>query len=126
MDTSGDTSAVHYSWSQANCPHWNATRQGLRKTEDIWLQVKVIAREEASRTPKTCLHLINNKQGSSIVTERSETMHIFFRGNVNASLPLHQFNDHCRCVLADRCFCRCKIVVTNMVDARNEGYKGFS
>src|SRR5260370_35117493 len=94
MDAHGNTSTLHYSWSQADCPHWNATTQGLRKTEDIWLQVIVIAREEASRAPKTRLHLINNEQGSSIATERSKTMHIFFRADVTTSFPLNQFNDH--------------------------------
>src|SRR5579864_7199907 len=126
MDTLRYASALHHTWSQTNRTHRYTAGQRLCETKDIRLQVIVVACEEASRTPKTRLHLINNQQCSSFAAQRCKTMHILLRSDMHSSFALHQFNDHSCCLLTDCCFSRRKVVVADVAYTRDEWRERFT
>src|SRR5579864_6030808 len=126
MDTLRYASALHHTWSQTNRTHRYTAGQRLCETKDIRLQVIVVACEEASRAPKTRLHLINNQQCSSFTAQRCKSVHIFISSDMHSSFSLYQFNDHRRCLLTDCCFCRRKVVVANMAYTGDERSERFT
>ncbi len=126
MHPACDTPALHNTLAQADRAHRQAARQRLGEAEDIGREVIVFAGEETPRAPETGLHLVDDEQRAAFPAEFRRAANIFLRGDVDAALALHQFEQHGGGALANNCFQRGKVVVARVVDAGQQGREGFA
>src|SRR5205807_1356227 len=101
MDTLADASALRHTRAETDRPHRDAPGQGLCQAEDIGLQVIVVTRKELPCASEACLYFVADEQGPAFATERCQAGYVLLGGSMHAPFSLHEFDDDCRCLLAN-------------------------